>query len=117
MISYLKVRGQSMEPLCKEGDFVLLDKLSYLVFRPSIGDTVVLRHPQEESRLLLKYVVREKLGENQYFYWVEGINKEGSSDSRSFGWVPRKMIVGKALIVRRQGQKFSTGHGLRPVGQ
>ena len=89
-----------MEPLCKEGDFVLLDKLSYLVFRPKIGDIVVLRHPQEE-RLILKYIMEERAENHYSFYWVEGLNKEGSSDSRSFGWIPRKMILGKAQVIHR----------------
>ena len=117
MISYFKVKGQSMEPLCKEGDFVLLDTLSYLIFRPQSGDIVVLSHPQED-RLILKYVMREKVTEHRSFYWVEGLNKEGSSDSRSFGWVSREAVLGKALIIRKQPQKkFSTGGVLRVVGK
>ena len=117
MISYFKVRGQSMEPLCKEGDFVLLDKLSYLMFRPRVGDMVVSRHPQED-RLILKYIVKEKVTGRRSFYWVEGLNKEGSSDSRSFGWVSREAVLGKALIIRKQPQKkFSTGGVLRVVGK
>lgn len=100
MISYFKVKGQSMEPLCKEGDFVLLDKLSYLMFRPRVGDMVVLRHPQED-RLILKYVKREEAAENTFSYWVEGLNKEESSDSRNFGWIPREAILGKALVIHK----------------
>mgnify|MGYP001573423920 CR=1 FL=1 len=106
-----------MEPLCKEGDFVLLDRLSYLMFRPRVGDIVVLFHPQEDRRIL-KYVVKEKVAERGLLYWVEGLNKEGSSDSRSFGWVPREAILGKALIIgKSRTLKLSTGHGLRAAGQ
>lgn len=101
MIPYFIVRGQSMEPLYKEGDFVLLDKLSYLMFRPKIGDIVVLRHPRE-NRLILKYIVRDRVQERKPLYWVEGLNKEGSLDSRSFGWVSREMILGKARVIHRQ---------------
>ena len=116
MISYFRVKGQSMEPLCKEGDFVLLDTLSYLIFRPCSGDIVVLSHPQED-RLILKYIVREKVTEHHSFYWVEGLNKEGSSDSRSFGWVGREVVLGKALIIGKpRTSKFSTGGVLRLVG-
>ncbi|MEK6809517.1 MAG: S26 family signal peptidase [Nanoarchaeota archaeon] len=100
MLGYFVVRGQSMEPLCKEGDFVLLDKLSYLMFRPRAGDVVVLHHPQED-RLILKYIVEEKVKERHSFYWVEGLNKEGSSDSRNFGWVSREMILGKVQVIHR----------------
>ncbi|KKU93199.1 MAG: Nickel-type superoxide dismutase maturation protease [Candidatus Yanofskybacteria bacterium GW2011_GWC1_48_11] len=99
-----------MEPLCKEGDFVLLDKLSYHIFRPKAGDIVVLRHPQED-RLILKYIMSERVEDGRLLYWVEGLNKEGSSDSRSFGWVPKEMILGKALIIGgpRIGAKLGTG--------
>jgi nickel-type superoxide dismutase maturation protease len=105
MISYFKVKGQSMEPLCKEGDFILLDKMSYLIFRPKAGDTIVLRHPQQ-SRLLLKYVMQEKFQDNRFFYWVEGLNKKESSDSRAFGWVPKDFIFGKAIVVSNKEQKI-----------
>jgi nickel-type superoxide dismutase maturation protease len=105
MISYFRVKGQSMEPLCKEGDFVLLDKLSYLAFRPRAGDTVVLKHP-EQNRLLLKYIMKERLAYNILLYWVEGLNKTESSDSRNFGWVPREMILGRAVVVKKKEQKI-----------
>ena len=105
-----------MEPLCKEGDFVFLDKLSYLVFRPKAGDVVVLSHPQED-RLILKYIVKGKIKGRHSFYWVEGLNKEESSDSRSFGWISQEMILGKAIIVRKQTKKFSTDGDLRFVSQ
>ncbi len=106
-----------MEPLCKEGDFVLLDKLSYLMFRPRVGDMVVLLHPQEE-RLILKYIKREKVVENSFFYWVEGLNRESSSDSRNFGWIPRETILGRALIISKpHTPKLSTGGVLRIVGK
>jgi len=92
-----------MEPLCKEGDFVFLDKLSYLIFRPRAGDLIVLKHPQKEI-LLLKYVITEKEDTEGYFYWVEGLNKTESSDSRNFGWIPKEKILGKAIMAQKQKQ-------------
>lgn len=109
MIPYFKVRGRSMEPLCKEGDFIVLDKLSYLVFRPRVGDIVVLRYPRERNRLIVKYITQEKMNEEELLYWVEGLNKRGSSDSRSFGWILRESILGKALIIQRSRKELSTG--------
>lgn len=109
---YFIVRGQSMEPLCKEGDFVLLDKMSYLVFRPRSGDVVVLRHPQED-RLILKYITKEKVEGRHSFYWVEGLNKEESSDSRSFGWIPQEMILGRVLLINKPRTRAKLGAGLR----
>jgi signal peptidase I len=90
-----------MEPLCKEGDFVFLDRLSYFMFRPRVGDIVIMRHPHE-ARLILKYIIKERSDERGFWYWVEGLNKEGSSDSRNFGWVTRDLILGKAIIIRKR---------------
>lgn len=101
MFSYFVVKGQSMEPLCKEGDFILLDKLRYLVYEPKVGDIVVLRHPVQQDRFILKYIMRDMMSEYGALYWVEGLNKEESSDSRSFGWIPRNIIMGKAKIIQR----------------
>ena len=105
-----------MEPLYKEGDFVFLNKLSYLVFRPKAGDVIVLSHPQED-RLILKYIIKGKIKGGHSFYWVEGLNKEESSDSRSFGWIRREMILGKAVVVRKQAKKLSTDGDVRFVSQ
>ena len=101
-----------MEPLCKEGDFVLLDKVSYVLFRPRVADVVVLRHPQED-RLILKYITKEKIEYNSSLYWVEGLNKKGSLDSRDFGWIPRELILGKALLAKKTRITAKLGAGLR----
>lgn len=108
MISYFVVKGQSMEPLCKEGDFIVLDKFSYLAFRPRVGDVIVLRHPRDKARLIVKYITQEKIDEAGFFYyWVEGLNKKGSLDSRNFGWISRESILGKALIIQRSKRRIS----------
>lgn len=108
MISYFVVKGQSMEPLCKEGDFIILDKFSYLVFRPRVGDIIVLRHPRDKARLIVKYITQEKIDRTAlFYYWVEGLNKKGSLDSRNFGWISRELILGKALIIQGSRKRFS----------
>lgn len=105
-----------MKPLCKQGDFVFLDKLSYLVFRPRVGDVVVLHHPQED-RLILKYIMKGKIKGCHSLYWVEGLNKEESLDSRNFGWIGQEMILGKAIVVRKQAKKLSTDDDVRFISQ
>lgn len=93
MFSYFVVRGQSMEPFVKERDFVFVLNV---FFRPKRGDLVVLKDPQK-SLLLVK-----RIGKIQGdMCWIEGDNTEASRDSRQFGWVPRKSIVGKAYVIHR----------------
>ena len=76
-----------MEPTFQDGDAVLVNRLSYFFKKPKIGDLVVLKRE--------KYIIKRitKIKDNKIF--VEGDNKKESIDSRGFGWVDRKRIVGK----------------------
>jgi len=93
MIFYFKVREQSMEPWARQGDFVLVDRMSYLFFKPKVGHVVVVRHPQNPSLLLLKRIVKAEKDR----YWIEGDCTSKSTDSRHFGWLKRDFLVGKVI--------------------
>ncbi|MDP2641311.1 MAG: nickel-type superoxide dismutase maturation protease [Candidatus Yanofskybacteria bacterium] len=98
MFSYFHVQGQSMEPFCREGDFVLVNRMSYLLSHPCVGDVVVFSDPARKDFLLVKRVARISRGG---LVWVEGDNTQGSYDSRTFGWIPRKAILGKGKVIHR----------------
>ena len=83
-----------MKPFCEEGDFVLC--VPSIFSHPKGGDIVVLRHPQRGISIV-KRIVHAKGGG----YWVEGDNKLESSDSRNFGWIPGKLILGRAKVIHR----------------
>lgn len=68
---------------------VKLDEVSYLTTRTS-GE------------------VRTKLSRNEYF--VLGDNRPNSSDSRSWGVLPRHLIVGKVWVVLYPFDQFQTIH-------
>ena len=89
LISFFKVKGSSMLPNYKEGDYLLINKLT----KPKKGDAVVLKHPKT-NELILKRVSR--INGNKVF--VTGDNKEFSKDSRHFGFVDRKYILGRVLF-------------------
>lgn len=97
MFSYFIVKEQSMEPSCREGDFVLVSKMSYLFSRPKIGQLVVLKDPGDSSCLVLKRITAVKGS----LLWVQGDNKEKSTDSRHFGWVSQSNIVGRVFKVSK----------------
>ena len=86
------VTGFSMFPILKPGDEVLVDTKAYHHFAPEIGDMVVAEHPHRQELKIIKWVafVDEK-GD----CFLVGENKEESTDSRSFGLVNRKRIIGK----------------------
>lgn len=97
MFSYFMVREQSMEPSCREGDFVLVNRMSYLFSRPKVGQLVVLKDPESPARRIIKRIITVK----DSFLWVEGDNKEESRDSRNFGWISSKALVGQAKVIHK----------------
>ena len=112
MLSYFVVKEQSMEPLFQEGNFVLVNKMSYLFFKPKVGHVVVIRHPQKPNLLLLKRIVKERNG----MYFMKGDNASKSTDGRHFGWIGKEYIVGKACIVGKPRTRAKLGAGLRSPG-
>lgn len=94
-IMRFKVEDRSMEPTFKEGDYVLVNKLSYLFKNPSKDDVVVLTHPKEKNRILIKRIT---LVTTSGEYYVVGDKRIYSQDSRHFGPVKKDSIIGKVWI-------------------
>ena len=130
------VEGESMYPTFKNGDYLILDELSYHFSDPTRGDVVVFRYPKNPVIFYIKrvialpgetvriergiatittvsgetltlsepYVVTEDatytltttLGPDEYF--VMGDNRPKSSDSRVWGALPEKDIIGRAYV-------------------
>src|SRR3989344_1966316 len=51
------VRGASMEPNFNNGDYILVDEISYRFNPPSRGDTVVFRYPPDPSQFYIKRII------------------------------------------------------------
>jgi hypothetical protein len=97
MLHRVKVSGDSLSPDYKEGDFVITVKIPLFLRWLQPGDVVVLR--QMPYGILIKQVE-----------WVDAILKQvfvtgthsASIDSRTFGPVPVKNILGKVIWHIRQ---------------
>ncbi len=85
-----RVDGNSMEPNYHNGDLLLINKLSYRFRDPQPDEVIVFAAPTGQD--LIKRVIRQV---EPLKYWVEGDNKQASSDSRQFGPVAKKAIVGR----------------------
>lgn len=133
------VRGASMEPTFHDGEYLLIDQLSYRFREPRRGEAIVFRYPNDPSQFFIKRIiglpgesvtieggqvvihneqlkdgaildesqyldasirtggqVDLQLGEDEFF--VLGDNRPASSDSRSWGIMPRANIVGRSWI-------------------
>lgn len=95
LFSRFQVTGHSMEPVAKPGDKVVISSLPYFFSKPKLGDLVAVNHPQKKGKILLKKI--ERVENNKTFY-VAGINKNDSEDSRKFGPVERNQILGKVVF-------------------
>lgn len=89
------VDGPSMEPAYRHGDRLLVNRLAFAGRDPAIGDIVVVRDPDDERRHLIKRVAAAPGTDGSVF--VLGDNAALSRDSRVFGPIPRRAIIGKAL--------------------
>lgn len=86
-----KIQGHSMSPKIAEGQEVLVSSLPYLLFEPKIGDIVAFK---KFNKVFIKRI--RKIKDDKYY--LIGDNKEDSLDSKNFGWVSKKLVIGKALI-------------------
>ena len=80
-----------MEPAIKDGQTVLLSSVFFFFSKPKIGDIVAIR---KEKKVFVKRIF--KLDEEKYF--VKGDNEKDSLDSRDFGWIEKKDIIGKLIF-------------------
>jgi signal peptidase I len=96
----------SMEPAVLKGDHVLADKTAYQRMSPQKGDIVIFVPPDDRSIKFIKRI--EALPGDAYidadgikkpiphgFVYVLGDNREYSVDSRQFGLIPLRDIIGK----------------------
>jgi nickel-type superoxide dismutase maturation protease len=88
-----KISGTSMGPTIKVGQTVLVNRLSYWFTKPKIDDIIALYDPRD-GKILIKRITKK----NRTKYFVEGDNKGASTDSRVFGWIEKRAIIGKVVI-------------------
>ena len=130
------VSGESMVPTFQDGQYLIVDEISYILNGAHRGDVVVFKYPNDTKRYFIKRVIGmpdEKIiindgkikiinkenpdgffleepyineafpttgeyitGDNEYF--VMGDNRNHSADSRSWGILPKNLMVGRAYL-------------------
>jgi nickel-type superoxide dismutase maturation protease len=85
-----KVKDKSMEPGLVSGDFLFVTSACG---KPKVGDIVVLKHPSKSI-----YIVKRVSAINGCEVFVIGDNKDQSEDSRDFGSIDVRSIMGKVVF-------------------
>jgi signal peptidase I len=51
------VSGESMYPTFHDGEYLIIDEISYILGEPKRGDVVVFRYPKDPSRFFIKRII------------------------------------------------------------
>lgn len=160
------ISGSSMEPNFHDGEYIVVNELTYNISNPKRGDAVVFKHPEpscndfinksyinriffqgpcsnyikrivglpgetvsiKDGKVFVKnsenpagfelkeeYIVNGirtygnqelELGKDEYYVLGDNRNPNASSDSREWGVLPEKHIVGKAMVILLPVQSF-----------
>jgi signal peptidase I len=92
MLRLLKVKGDSLFPTYKEGDFVLVAKIPFFTSTPRPGDIIVFHH--EIYGTMVKKV--DSVNEERDEFFVLGTHAD-SLDSRLLGGVAKRDLIGKVI--------------------
>lgn len=127
----IRVEGFSMEPTLHDGEYVIVNKVSYRLSDPELGDIIVFHYPNGPEQEYIKRVIgvpgdRVRVGDGQVYVndqlltetyinadpaysgdwtvpadnlFVLGDNRNNSSDSHRWGFVPYDKVIGKAVFV------------------
>ncbi len=98
------VHGSSMVPSFQNGDYLIVDEISYQLRQPERGEVIVFRYPKDPSQFFIKRVAGlpgDKINNTTLSsdeYYVLGDNTTASSDSRFWGPVKSNLIIGRVIL-------------------
>ena len=101
----VEVRGDSMSPNYNDGDWLLFRLLPAKSKANELVGKVVLiqRHSEVGTDFLqVKRVINVHNHNDEAQIWVEGDNKDKSTDSRSWGALDSSEVIGRLLLRYRR---------------
>ncbi|MEK7571184.1 MAG: nickel-type superoxide dismutase maturation protease [Patescibacteria group bacterium] len=92
-IIHYKIFGQSMSITLQNGQHILVNRCAFFFKQPQVGDIVAAKDPRDGKILIKRIAKKEKQK-----YFLMGDNPAHSTDSRTFGMIDRKNILGKVIF-------------------
>jgi len=101
LVKAVEVRGDSMAPNYNDGDWLLFRLLQA---KPSdlVGKVVLIQRDSQAGKDFLQ--VKRVTRLTNEGIWVEGDNKDNSTDSRSWGAVDSSEVIGKLILRYRKAR-------------
>lgn len=83
-----------MEPALLNNSIVFVSSVPFLFLKPKIGNIVAFR---QNKKIFIKRIIKINPSADGEKYFLKGDNEIDSLDSRKFGWINKKDIVGKII--------------------
>lgn len=109
------VNGASMEPNFYDGDYLLVDEISYRFKEPARGDVVVFQSPQDPSVYYIKRIVglpgeRVEVQDGQVIIYNKDISSKGKAlEEKYIGQGVRSNWTGHVTVSLKDDQYFVMG--------
>jgi signal peptidase I len=109
VLTIFRVNGHSMDPTLQNRQLLLVDLLSLRYSPPKENEIVIVNYAGDSSFRFVKRVIATPgdtveyngqnivLGDDQYF--IEGDNRDHSTDSRTYGPIKKSQIIGRVLFI------------------
>lgn len=89
ILARFKIQGHSMLPILKPSQEIIISSIPYFFTNPKPGDIVAFENSG-------KYIVKRIKASKPEGYEIEGDNR---SDSKNYGVISKKDIIGKVIYV------------------
>lgn len=104
------VKGQSMEPNFTDGDYLIIDELSYRFGEPQRGEVVVFKYPNDPSQRYIKRIIGlpgERIEVNSGKVVV--YNEEGAEVLEETEYLQHSFTPGTVSLTLGEGEYFVLG--------
>lgn len=103
------VSGVSMVPSFENGEYLIIDELSYLLRAPARGEVIVFRYPRDPSKFFIKRVIGLP-GETVTIHDGKVYVKNGQAETVwNYPAIPTETMGGSGVYALGPGQYFVLG--------